>query len=185
MHNLYYIMHEYWFRGDRNLSVSSHLTPDPEKRLIRMLENLNEQQRSADFRLFAGAIVSAVEMFALTPSCTGAEILLCAAILIVFTAMSPLMETEKRIKFLDVKESELPDDYIFDGYDIAKYSRSELVNFLDKYLGGGISATPYYEDMVSRISYSSRRLVRRQRLLLAMCIVIALAQVTACISFLF
>ena len=176
-------MHEYWLRGDRNLSVSSHLTPDPERRLRRMLDNLHEQQRSAEFKLSAAAIAAAIEMFAVLPSRTGTEFLLSLVICFAFAGLSPFMETDKKLPVLDCKETDLPDDYILDEYDLAKYSSSELVNFLDKYLGGGISATPYYEDLVSRIAYRSRRLVRRHRMLAIACILICFAQVFACISF--
>lgn len=176
-------MHDYWLRADRNLSVSSHLTPDPEKRLSRMTDILCRQQDSAEKKLAVLAIVAAIEMFAVYPSHTGTEALLSIAIIAAFTGLSPLMDTEKEIRLLDHNDGRVPDDYILDEYDIAKYSRSELVNFLDKYLGGGISATPYYEDMVSRILNKARRLVRRHRMFMICLVLMALAQIAACVSF--
>ena len=67
-HFAIFIMQGYWLRTDRNLSVSSHLTPDPERRLSRMLETLRQKRNMADFKLAAAAAISALEMFAVMPS---------------------------------------------------------------------------------------------------------------------
>ena len=176
-------MQGYWLRTDRNLSVSSHLTPDPERRLGRMLETLRQKRNMADFKLAAAAAISAVEMFAVMPSHAGAEVFLSLAMLAALAGLSELMDKAGEIKYLDRTDSSLPDDYIIDEKDLIRYSRSELVNFLDKYLGGGISSTPYYEDLVSRISYTARSVVRKKRMFSVCCILITLAQIVACISF--
>jgi hypothetical protein len=60
--------------------------------------------------------------------------------------------------------------------DIAKYTHSELVHRLDKYLGGGITATPYHEDLVGQIVIHARIAVRKQRLFKAACVVVGIAQ---------
>ena len=176
-------MNEYLYRADRNLSVSSHLTPDPEKRLGRMLDNLSRQQNMADFKLCTAAAIAAIEMFAVYPSHTGTEFFLSIVILLALFGISPITEKSCCVKFLDRDMSELPDDYLIDENDLSKYSRSELVNFLDKYLGGGISATPYYEDLVSRISYSALALLRKKYVYLACFAVMSVAQICACVSF--
>lgn len=60
--------------------------------------------------------------------------------------------------------------------DIVKYTHSELVHRLDKYLGGGITATPYHEDLVGQIVVHARIAVRKQRLFGAACIIVGIAQ---------
>jgi len=47
---------------------------------------------------------------------------------------------------------------------------------LDKYLGGGITATPYHEDIVGQIVIHARIAVRKQRLFNAACVIVGIAQ---------
>ncbi len=48
----------------------------------------------------------------------------------------------------------------------ARSPRNELIHKLDKYLGGGITATQYYEDIVGLI-LADARVARRKRRWLA------------------
>ena len=148
-----------------------------------MLDNLLNQQRMADFKLAAVSVAAATEMFAVSPSRTGTEFFLSIAVAFSLLGMSSVTEKTGGVKFLDRSNSEFPDDYLLDENDLSKYSRTELVNFLDKYLGGGISSTPYYEDLVSRISCAALCLIRKKRIFLICFILMSVAQVCACISF--
>ena len=60
--------------------------------------------------------------------------------------------------------------------DLAKYSHLELITRLDKYLGGGITATQYYEDIIGEIVVCARIAARKQRLFRVACIVVGLGQ---------
>lgn len=178
-------MNEYCLRGDRNLSVSSHLTPDPERRLRRMLESLQNKQTALEHKLFFSALIAVIELFAVSRPIVLVELLLCLTIFFAFIGMSALIDFDGKMKFLDNCDMEPPDDYIFDENDLSRYSKAGLVNFLDKYLGGGISATPYYEDLVSRIATLARKLVRMQRVFLIVCLLICIAQIIIGISICF
>jgi len=168
-------------RGDRNLSVSSHLTPDPEKRLGRMLAGIENHRRTADFRLAVMSVVCAVELIpaALAGGTAGgvAGVLLCAALAASAAGLSPFAEFAGKSGVFGETAGKPPDNYLVNEQDIVKYSHSELVDFLDRYLGGGVSATPYYEDIVSRVSSVSLITLRKRRILAAAFGVFLTAQV--------
>jgi len=52
----------------------------------------------------------------------------------------------------------------------------ELVNIMDRYLGGGVTATPYYDDIVGQIVLTARRITRKVRALAAAGALAVLAQ---------
>ena len=54
-----------------------------------------------------------------------------------------------------------------------EYAHGELIYRLDKYLGGGITATPYHEDLVGQIVIHARIAVRKQRLALETHVLVA------------
>lgn len=177
-------MRDFWFnRPDRNLSVSSHLTPDPEKRLRNLYAYLSDELRFMDYKLFFIVLASLVELSALVRYSTYASVLLCFIIMAALLGISPLTEIPQKIKFLDIDSAKNPDSIIIGANDIAGYSCAELVNFLDRYLGGGISATPLYEDIVSRILITSRVTVRKRKLFFSSCVLLAAMQLLIAIVF--
>ncbi len=136
------------------MSVSSHLTPDPERRLRVMHENIYNSLNRADRKLgtitFFAAVQMAVVRFVAPEGAMGylALLILCAVLPI---GVSPFIETPKPIPLLKPEDKPHPGDSLIDEYDIVRYSQIELTNFLDRYLGGGITATPYYVDIIAQI----------------------------------
>jgi|GEM_PF-693612 len=156
---------------DRTLSVSSHLTPDPEKRLLAIKESIREEIKSTENKLCFSAFLSVLMAF-LSFSLLGngpfpvtASLLSMLALTVSMTAMSQFVERHGRIYCLDGKRKEKTPEYILDEADLTEFSRLELVNFLDKYLGGGITAMDYYEDIVARVLLSARVCVRKKFML--------------------
>jgi hypothetical protein len=92
-------------------------------------------------------------------------------------AFSPLTGTPKWLHSPELRKDKPSVDHcLISAEDIAKYTQSELVHRLDKYLGGGITATPYHEDLVGQIVVHARIAVRKQRLFNAACIIVGIAQ---------
>ncbi|PIU20808.1 MAG: hypothetical protein COT18_00300 [Elusimicrobia bacterium CG08_land_8_20_14_0_20_59_10] len=165
------------------MSVSSHLTPDPERRLRLIHSNVYDSLKWTDGKLAALALLAVLEMpaIALTvpggPFVRAALLALCLTALVGVLACSPFMETLKRVPVLDPRGyKHQPGDSLVSESDIALYSQVELVAFLDRYLGGGITATPYYEDMVGQIVIGARVALRKRRLFGAACALAVLAQ---------
>ena len=165
------------------MSISSHLTPEPERRLWLILEHMQHAVESADRRIAAVTVFAALElavikilspwgvlgMLALVP--------LSLALPLGVLAFSPLSGKPKA-PYLPGPGKEKPsvDHCLIWADDIAKYTHSELVHRFDKYLGGGITATPYHEDIVGQIVVHARVAVRKQRLFRWSCFVVGIAQ---------
>lgn len=157
------------------MSVSSHLTPEPERRLWLILEHLRAEAESADWKLAALALVCAVETAAAPPA---ARALLAATVAACLLSLLPAARKPKRLPWLDPPPGRPGiDDSLISSADLTKYALGELVLKLDRYLGGGITATQYYEDLVAEIGLQARRSARRRRLLTACGALAALAQV--------
>jgi hypothetical protein len=169
------------------MSISSHLTPEPERRLWLILEHMQHDVESADRRIaaitaFAALEVAFIKLLMISGGPLGLLTLLLLALALplgVF-AFSPLSGKPKA-PYLPEPHKDKPsvDHCMIWAEDIAKYTHSELVHRFDKYLGGGITATPYHEDIVGQIVVHARIAVRKQRLFTAACFIVGIAQLGA------
>ncbi len=165
------------------MSVSSHLTPDPERRLRLIHGNIQNSLRRLDWQLGAATFFAAGQMAVIKITAPEglltyiALLALCAAVPAGLLGASPFIETLRRIPLLEPRENkQYSGGSLVNDYDIARYSQAELVNFLDRYLGGGVTATPYYEDIVAQIVIGARVATRKRRLFGAACVLAGLAQ---------
>ncbi|MCX5786559.1 MAG: hypothetical protein NTX59_12825 [Elusimicrobia bacterium] len=164
------------------MSISSHLTPEPERRLWIMHGNIDNSLKWADKKLGAVTAFAAVQMAVIKIVAPEgvlsyiALLALCAALPVGVFGISPFIETRKHIPLHKPREAERAGDSLITEYDIAGYSQMELVNFLDKYFGGGITATRYFEDIIARIVIGARIVTRKRRLFMCSCVLAGTAQ---------
>lgn len=165
------------------MSVSSHLTPEPERRLWLILESMRHSVESTDVKIAALTAFAAAEAAFLkagAPSGTLAHLTLLslsAALPLGVFAFSPLARTPVRLPVIDPpKDKPSIDDCLISADDLTKYPLGELIHRMDKYLGGGITATQYYEDLVSQIVGHARLAARKQHLFRAACMLVILGQ---------
>lgn len=165
------------------MSVSSHLTPEPERRLWLILENMQQAVATADRRIAAlTGLALAEAAFLVLAQLAGAAALgaLAAAAVALplgVLAYSPLERLPKWLGFLDAPRGKPnPDDSMVAVEDVVKYAYGELIHKLDKYLGGGITATQYYEDIVAQILRHARAAARKRKLLRLSCLIVGLGQ---------
>jgi hypothetical protein len=165
------------------MSVSAHLTPEPERRLWLILESMRHEVESADLRIggltaFAAAELAFIRI--LTPvGASGflALVALTAALPLGVFAFTPLKRLPPWLQFLETRRGKpRVEDSLITVDDLVKYSHGDLIFRLDKYLGGGITATPYYEDVVGQIVENARVASRKQRLLRWACVVVGAGQ---------
>lgn len=156
------------------MSVSSHLNPEPERRLWIIHGNMRRAVERADLKLGALTAFAAAEAAFIKlalpglPQAYPALLLLAAAVVLGLVTLSPLTEARRQLSLLDPRmDRRRAGDCLISEQDLAKYPQVELVILLDKYLGGGVTATPYYEDIVGQIVANARIATRKQRLLLA------------------
>ncbi|MBI4061598.1 MAG: hypothetical protein HY403_09225, partial [Elusimicrobia bacterium] len=149
------------------MSVSAHLTPEPERRLWLILESMRRAVDWADLRIgaltcFAAAQLAFIKMPPpLGPSGRLALVSLAAALPLGIFAFAPLERPPKWLRFLEPRAGKMrADDSLISIDDLIKYSHGDLIFRLDKYLGGGITATPYYEDIVGQIVEGARAAAR-------------------------
>ena len=159
------------------MSVSSHLTPEPERRLWLILESMESAVARAELKLAALAALSLAEGALLR----GGPAWALGPLLVVLAAavfgLAPLARPVKGAPWLEPPKTKLGvDDSLVSAADLAKYTVGELINRLDRYLGGGITATQYYEDIVREISFTARAAARKRRLVSVVCVVALLAQ---------
>ncbi|MBI5239737.1 MAG: hypothetical protein HY926_04635 [Elusimicrobia bacterium] len=166
------------------MSISSHLTPEPERRLWLILEHMEHAVESADRRIAAVTAFAMLELAFLKLLTTAGGPLgllaimpLALALPLGVFAFSPLSGRPKA-PYLPEPRKDKPsvDHCMIWAEDIAKYTHSELVHRFDKYLGGGITATPYHEDIVGQVVVHARIAVRKQRLFRAACVIVGVAQ---------
>jgi hypothetical protein len=102
---------------------------------------------------------------------------LTAALPLGVFAFAPLARLPNFLSFLDEEKHKTSvNDCLIAVEDLAKYTQGELINRLDRYLGGGITATPYYEDIVGQIVAHASIAARKQRLFRASCLVVGAGQ---------
>ena len=165
------------------MSVSSHLTPEPERRLWVILEHMQHSVEWTDRRIGAVTAFAAIELAFVKMLAPAGPLgfltllLLSLALPLGVFAFSPLTGIPKWLYDpVPHKEQASIDHCMIWAEDIAKYTQSELIHRLDKYLGGGITATPYHEDLVGQIVVHARIAVRKQRLFNASCVIVGAAQ---------
>lgn len=156
------------------MSVSSHLNPEPERRLWIIHENLRRTLEWTDMKLGALAVFSVLELIMCgvgLPPATFVNVvaaLLCAVLPLCVFAVTPLIEIPPRMPLADPERGKpRQGDSLLIPADITKYPQVELVNILDRYLGGGVTATPYYDDIVGQIVIISRLSSRKARVFAA------------------
>jgi hypothetical protein len=163
------------------MSISAHLTPEPERRLTLILENVRHEGEWADKKIGALTAFAAAELaFTRSGGALGfaTAVALAAALPLGVFAFAPLARLPAFLSFLDVgKHKTSVNDCLIAVEDLAKYSQGELINRLDRYLGGGITATPYFEDIVGQIASRSNVAARKRRLFRAQCALVGLAQI--------
>ena len=174
------------------MSVSSHLNPEPERRLWIIHGNMRRAVEWTDIKLGALTAFAAAQLaFIKITSPEGglysaAMTLLWAGLVTGLAALSPLVEAVRPLSWLDpAMDTRHAGDCLIVPHDIAKYPQIELVVRLDKYLGGGVTATPYYEDIVGQIVDNARIAVRKHRLFFAACVPAGLAQFGLLLQFFF
>ena len=173
------------------MSVSSHLTPEPERRLWAILDSLRASVSSADRQLLSLTVFSALELLLLKQGLStgfcgrlGSLALALAAPFGLF-AFAPLARLPAGLGFLEAaKGKQSVDDSFITPDDLVKYAHGELILKMDRYLGGGITATQYHEDLVAEIGAQARLAARKRRLLLIQCGLAGLGQL-ALLSLLF
>ncbi len=165
------------------MSISAHLTPEPERRLWIIHENMRRAVELSDWRIGALTAFAASELAFLNAlAATGpvaflARAALAAALPLGVFAFSPLARLPGMLSFLDAdKHKTSVNDILISADDIAKHTRAELVLRFDKYLGGGVTATPYYEDIVGQSIEYAVVAARKQRLFRFACAVVGFAQ---------
>lgn len=165
------------------MSVSAHLTPEPERRLWLILESMRREVDAADLRVGGLTAFAAAELACARlllpggPLEVAAMAALSAALPLGVFAFAPLRRLPGWLQLLEPPRAKPRiEDNLITVDDLAKYSHGDLIFKLDKYLGGGITATPYYEDVVGQIVESARVAWRKQRLLRWECAAVGLAQ---------
>jgi len=165
------------------MSVSSHLTPEPERRLWVILEQMQHAVEGADRKIGSITVFALIELALIRmlapagPLGALTLVLLALALPLGVFAFSPLTGLPKWLYTPELHRDKPNIDHcMIWAEDVAKYTHSELVHRLDKYLGGGITATPYHEDIVGQIVVHARIAVRKQRLFNAACVVVGIAQ---------
>lgn len=159
------------------MSVSTHLTPDPERRLLILRENMQEAVAWTEKKTGALAVFAAAQLawlHAASPSgplSLAAMASLAASLPMGIFAFSPL--TDRPGPSIGPHRS---DDSLILAEDLAKYTSTEMILLLDRYFGGGITATQYYEDIVAQIVVSARAAVRKGRLFRLACLLVGIAQ---------
>jgi len=165
------------------MSVSSHLNPEPERRLWIIHESLRRDLEWTDVKSSVLAALAAGQAVAAGVAGDGALAAACVAALSLASlfavlGLSPLAEWRRHLPVGGAARGApaAPGDSMLSVRDLARYTQMELVTVLDRYLGGGITATQYYEDIVGRIAFCARIAARKRRFFLVSCLLAALAQ---------
>lgn len=162
------------------MSVSAHLTPEPERRLWLIFESMRHAVEWTELKIGALTVFAAAELSFFR--ITAAENPLAFAALTIALplgvfAFAPLNRLPKWLAFLEPpKHKPSASDCLISPDDLAKYSHGDLIFRLDKYLGGGITATAYYEDIVGQIAEHAHVAARKQRLFRIACALVGFGQ---------
>ena len=162
------------------MTVSAHLTPEPERRLWLILESVRHSAEESDRKLAALTAFAAVEL-ALLASVGGFSVVesisLGLTLPLGVLGVSPLHRLPAFVgAFEGPKKRPSVDDSLVSPDDISKYALGDLILRMDRYLGGGITSTQYFEDIVAQILQYARLAVRKRRVLGAACLLVGLAQ---------
>ncbi|MDX6769827.1 MAG: hypothetical protein SF051_09865 [Elusimicrobiota bacterium] len=159
------------------MSVSSHLTPEPERRLWAILDFLRAGVAAADWQLLALTGFAALELLAARPGEPFVAATLGLAVLFGLGAFIARPRLPGDGAALDpARGRQSVDDSFITAEDLAKYAHGELILKMDRYLGGGITATQYHEDLVAEIGANARLAVRKRRMLAILCGLVLLGQ---------
>lgn len=159
------------------MSVSAHLSPEPERRLWLILGSLKEAADRADWKIAALTVFSTAQLAAFPGSDWLVKAALGAAVPLGVFAFSPLSRAPRWMNFADPPRGRPKvEDSFLEPEDLVKYTHGDLIFKLDKYLGGGITATPYYEDLVGQIAEHSTVAARKKRLLRGLWLLVSIAQ---------
>ncbi|MBI5624317.1 MAG: hypothetical protein HY924_11105 [Elusimicrobia bacterium] len=173
------------------MTISAHLSPDPERRLRAILESMTRSVERADLKVGALTLFAAGEaafVFAAAPRGAvsfAALALLGASLPVGALAFSPLAWVPRWLTLLDAaKDRPAPPEGLLAAESLAACTRRELTITLDHYLGGGITATPYYEDIVGLIILNAREAWRKARLFKVSCALVGVGQLAVLLSLL-
>jgi hypothetical protein len=165
------------------MSVSSHLTPEPERRLWAVLDSLRASVAAADWQILSLTALSAAEVLLLRLTAAGdpcetfGSALLGVGVCLGLGAFVARPRLPGNGASLDpARGKQSIDDSLITADDLAKYAHGELVLKMDRYLGGGITATQYHEDLVGEIGVNARLAVRKRRMLVVLAAVVLLGQ---------
>ncbi len=162
------------------MSVSAHLSPEPERRLWTILDGVRHAAERTEAKLGALTVLAFAQLALIAvavpdgPLSAAAVLLLGACLLIGALAVAPLSRLPPPLAFLEPRKDKTSvNDCLISVEDLAKYTQNELTSRLDKYLGGGLTATPYHEDIVGQIVRGATAAARQRRLLGASCFLAA------------
>ncbi len=165
------------------MSVSAHLTPEPERRLWTILENMRHEVEWSERKAGALTAFAAAELAVMKSAAPAGPLAFLAGAalgaalplgVLVFTSLTRL---PRWLSFLEpAKGRQNVSDCMILADDIAKYPLGDLILRYDKYLGGGITATLYYEDIVGQIAANAASATRKKRLLRLACALVGAAQ---------
>ncbi|NNN04607.1 MAG: hypothetical protein HKL90_01765 [Elusimicrobia bacterium] len=162
------------------MSVSAHLSPEPERRLWAILDGVRRTVERTEAKLGALTVLAFAELALIALAVpdgalsTAAVSLLGACLLIGALAAAPLSRLPPPLSFLEPRKDKTSvNDCLIAAEDLSKYTQNELTARLDKYLGGGLTATPYHEDIVGQIVRGATVAARQRRLLGATCLLVA------------
>jgi hypothetical protein len=165
------------------MSISSHLTPEPERRLWLILDNMRRSIAWSDWRVGALTAFAAAELAFLRPALPAgplavlATAALAAALPLGVLAFAPLSQVPKwLVSYERHREKPGPMDCFLLAEDIVKYTQAELILRMERYFGGGITATQYHEDLVAQVLFQARVAMRKHRLFRASCILVGIGQ---------
>ncbi len=159
------------------MSISSHLTPEPERRLWTILDSMRRAVEWTETKLAALILIAALEgafVGVTGPSGAFGRAALAAfglALLVAVFALLPLPAPKP------IGDKHVPGDNLLAPESLARLTYTEAIQLLDRYLGGGITATQYHEDLVREGVSHARVAVRKRRLFKAACVLAVLAQV--------
>jgi hypothetical protein len=162
--------------------ISSHLSPEPERRLWIIHENLRHEQERAETKLALAGLLALGQMWAVHRS--WAAFPLAAAFLVAL--LGACAGRWRWLSFLDSQErKDIADDNLVTPEGLAKYTHGDLIARFDKFLGGGITNTKYFEDLIGEITALAKTAWRKQKLFRAACVLLWLGQLALAAANLF
>jgi hypothetical protein len=174
------------------MSVSSHLTPDPERRLWVIYTRVQDLLASTEKKLWLFTFLAAAQVALARFASPGG---LPAYLSIVLSALALPLGALALSPFLDNPRPSLSQKpgpgkkgtaySLLRERDLAGFSQADLTITLDKYLGGGVTAIPYYDDIIDQIVLGARSAVRKETLLRLLCSLVLAGQLLFLAALLF